>query len=497
MELARFLDNNHYEVIQGSLNKYITSISYNSNTVTKGGAFVAIKGFSDDGHNYIYNAIKNGATVIFIQNPLSDSYPEDVTIVQVDNTRILLARLSKQFYKNPSNRLKVVGITGTNGKTSISKFLNSIHMEANNSVATLGTNGLFINNRQHPFSSSTATTPESTDVQNLFQKLVCKNIHNVVMEVSSHSLELHRVTGIDFHTGIFVNLTPDHLELHKTLDNYFYAKSKLFDLTTKNNIINIDDPYGEKLAEMCKVKGVNVTTVGIHSKADIRAKNIKYSLYGSTYTIQTPTYELDIKVQLPGEIYVYNSLLAFACAYVNNIPKQTIKIGIEKVEKISGRFNIIYEEGDFRVIIDFAHTEDGLKNLLKTVKPFVKGRLILVFGVYADMSQQGREKRINMGKVAGQYADLSVITLDNPKHFDQNIIINQIVEGIKSNKEVLYKTILDRKKAIQYAISQGSEQDIIVIAGKGHERYQIINDKQIYLNEEEIVFNELRKKQLI
>lgn len=496
MNLTKFLDHTPHEVIQGSINKQITSISYNSKTVTKDGAFVAIKGLSDDGHKYIKDAIKRGATVIFIQNPLVESYPTDVTILRVENTRILLAELSKQFHNNPSKSLKITGITGTNGKTSISMFLNSIYLEAKDSVAILGTNGFLINNKEHPFSSTTTTTPESTDLQGLFQNLLCKNVNNVVMEVSSHALELHRVTGTDFHTSIFINLTPDHLEFHKSLENYFHAKSRLFDLTRNNNVINIDDPYGKKLAEMCQAKGKKVTTVGIHSEADIKAKNIKYSLDGSSYTIETPSYELDLKVQLPGEIYVYNSLLAFASAYVNHIPKETIKAGIEKVEKINGRLNTVYKEGDFRVIIDFAHTEDGLKNLLQTIKPFVKGRLILVFGVYADMSQQGREKRINMGKVAGRYADFPIITLDNPKDFDQDLIISQIVEGVESEKGVPYVTIPDRKKAIQFALKQSNEQDIIVLAGKGHERSQIINGKQIYMNEEEIVLDLLKEKQI-
>src|SRR5699024_2292397 len=232
---------------------------------------------------------------------------------------------------------------------------------------------------------------------------------------------------------------------------------------------------------------------GIHGMADIYARDIKYTLQATTYTAVTPSFELDIKVNFPGEIYVYNSLLALASAYVNNIPQDIIKKGIEKLNHIDGRFNIIYENNNYKIIIDFAHTEDSLKNLLKTVKPFVKGNLILVFGVYADMSKEGEEKRFNMGKIAGEYADFSIVTLDNPKYFDQNIIMKQIEQGISSS-DGPFKSILDREKAIEYAIKQSDKDDIILIAGKGHERSQIINGEEIYINEEEIALHSLKEK---
>ena len=492
MLVKDLLQNLDYHILQGTTNKRITSVAYHSKKVTTNGAFVAIKGFSTDGHQYVKQAISNGASVIFIEDDLNIENESKLTIIQVSNTRKLLAHIANNFFNRPSEKLKVTGITGTNGKTTTSHFLHEIYLEHGENVATIGTTGIIKNRDRLDKSFSTVTTPEALDLHQLFNDLSKKNFNRVILEVSSHSLSLHRVDGTKFHSGMFSNLSPDHIELHKTMENYFLAKARLFQLTEKHNIINVDDPYGKKLVDLCKHTKAKTTTIGIHYPADIRATNIQYSLEGTSYTLITPTYEMDITLSLPGKFNVYNSLLAIAEAYLEDIPKSIIQKAIANVKHIPGRFNTVYEKDDFKVIIDFAHTEDALENILKTVKPFTKGRIILVFGVYADMSEYGRAKRLNMGEVAGRLADFSVVTLDNPKYNDPNVITKEIIEGIESESGK-YKAILDRRLAIEYALEISEPKDTVIIAGKGHETTQIINGEETYFNEEEIVLNTLKE----
>lgn len=493
MNISTLVNHIHFEVIQGNINKKIYSIAYHTKNVSDQCLFVAIEGFAADGHEYILEAIQQGATALIVEKELSMDIDDSITVLKVDNTRDALAHISAVFYNHPSKKLDLIGITGTNGKTSITYFLNSIYNKALKSIGIIGTTGLKINNESVPIDTSTSTTPESLDLQKLLHYMVDANLNNCVMEVSSHALHLGRVNDTTFQSGIFINLTPDHLELHQNMDEYFQAKAKLFAMTKKYNIINIDDSYGQKLVHICENYKAQTVTYGIYNEADIRAKNIHYTLKGTTYTVQTPSGEAEINVHLPGEIYVYNSLAAIAAAYFNKIPMKMIQKGIAALETIAGRFEIIHEQDDFKVIIDFAHTEDALEQALKTIKPFVKGRLIVVFGVYADMSSSGKRKRENMGKVAAEHADFSVVTLDNPKYFDQQQIIHEITKSIEQNNGK-YKAILDRKKAIQAAIKMSTSEDMIFIAGKGHETTQVIQGKEIPFNEKAIVLDALAEK---
>lgn len=492
MNLEKILVNLNYELVQGSINKSISLIASNHEHTVENALFVAIKGFNHDGHDFIQNVIDRGASVIVLEEVPTYSIDPSITIIKVKNSRKALALISDPFFGSPSSSINMIGITGTNGKTSTSYFLESILTEANSTVGKIGTTGIYINNVEENIERTTVTTPDIIDMQQILKRMESKNVDFCVMEVSSHALLLHRVSGISYHTSLFTNLSQEHLELHNNLDEYFETKAKLFDLTRENNIINIDDPYGEKLAHICQGKKSKTYTVGIDQDADFMASNINYTLEKTSYILKTPTYQMEIEIDFPGKINVYNSLMAIAAAYVNNISRTDISKGLSKMKQIPGRFELVYEKDDFKVMIDFAHTKDALENLLKMVKPFVKGRLILVFGVYADLSEQGREKRLSMGQVAGKYADLAIITLDNPKHFDQNLIVEQIEKGVKSSSSE-YKTILDREEAIKYAIKQSTNSDIVVIAGKGHETTQIINGQELYLNEREIVLNTLKE----
>ncbi|RFB12577.1 UDP-N-acetylmuramoyl-L-alanyl-D-glutamate--2,6-diaminopimelate ligase [Bacillus sp. HNG] len=484
MQLQSILRNLDYTEIKGSLDVEVTSIAYDSREVTTNGVFVAISGFTVDGHDYIENAIKKGATVIIVER---DIWLEDyVTIIKVSDTRLALARMSANFYDNPTEKLNLIGITGTNGKTSTTYFVKSIFEQAKKSIGLIGTMGTIINNRHF---ENKNTTPESLNLQGIFSKMVDEGIEDCIMEVSSHALDLNRVAYCDFNTAIFTNLTPDHLELHKNMEEYFNAKAKLFDLAQEHLVINIDDTYGRRLIDRVKDSNKSILTYGINQKADIYPTDLHFYADYSTYQLNTPTGSVDIKVNIPGVIYVYNSLAAIAAAYTNQMSLEDIKEGIDAVKGIRGRLEVIYQDKARKVVVDFAHTEDGLEKALSSLRPYTKGRLIVVFGVYAAPGKDGSDKRRAMGKVAATYADLSIVTSDNPKEQDPNIIAKEIVESM-NEVDGKYHVEIDRREAIKYAIENSQEGDVILLAGKGHETAQVIGNKEIPFNEKEIV-NEL------
>lgn len=488
MLLTTLVQDLEFTSIKGDLDKDINAISYDSREVVKNSVFVAISGFAMDGHQFIEKAIKQGASTIILEKDMS--IKEDVTVLKVINSREALARVSANFYHNPTDQLNLIGITGTNGKTSTTYFIKSILEKARQSVGLIGTNGTMIDNKHI---TNKNTTPESLNLQQFFSKMKDANTDSCIMEVSSHALNLKRVAYSKFNTGIFTNLTPDHLELHKDMDEYFQAKAQLFELTNEFSIINVDDEYGRRLINKIKDYDMVLLTYGIDLKADIYPTTIHYSLDGTRYTLNTPSGNVDITVNLPGKIYVYNSLAAIACAYCNNVPLTTIQQGIQNVKGIKGRMETIYKDGDYKVIVDFCHTEDALEEALTTIRPYVKGKLILVYGVYADASDMGKEKRIGMSRVASKFADLSVVTSDNPKNHDPVMVIDEISTAMDSFNGN-YQSILDREKAIQYAIEISEKEDTILLAGKGHETTQIIGDEEIPFNETEIVLEALKKK---
>lgn len=488
MLLTNILRDLTYTIVKDNLQQEISGIAFNSKDVRKGNIFVCITGFSVDGHDMVDEAIDKGASVIIIEKDVQVS--RDVTILKVSNTRNALAKIAANFYEHPTDNINVIGITGTNGKTSITHFIKSILDEAKQSVGIIGTMGTLINDEAIPTQN---TTPESLDLQHFFAEMEKSGVDSCLIEVSSHALALDRVAYTKFNTGIFTNLTPDHLELHKNMEEYFEAKAMLFQMTEEFNIINADDFYGQKLIERLKNNDVKTITYGIHEKCDFYATNIEYRFNQTSYTLHTPFETAEITIHLPGEIYVANSLAAIAAAYSNGIKIEAIKRGLKKVTTIAGRFEVVYEKDDFKVIVDFAHTEDALQKTLSILKPFVKGKIILVFGVYADMSENGKEKRYGMGRVAAEYADFSVVTLDNPKHNDVNQIINETTESIIRNKGK-YIAIPDRKEAIRYAIEISEENDFILLAGKGHERTQVIGDKEFTFSEKDIVKEAMKEK---
>lgn len=485
MKLSNCLKGLEYKCIKGNLEQEVSGIAFDSRKVNEGTLFVAISGFSVDGHQFIPAAIANGASVIVIQEELITreelQIPDDITVIHMNNTRLGLAGISSNFYKNPTSQLNLVGITGTNGKTSITYFIKSLLELQNKKTGIIGTIGTLIGERKI---DTPNTTPESLTLQQVLAEMVSEHVAYCLMEVSSHALELNRVGYCDFNAGIFTNLTPDHLELHKDMESYYQAKAKLFHMTQGTNVINADDAYGRRL--ISELAGKPLLTYGLNENADVYAKNIRYFVDHSIYTAVTPKGEIEICVNVPGEIYIYNSLAVVAWAVSEGFELVVIAEGIAALKHIKGRFETVYDEDNKKVVIDFAHTEDGLEKALQTLRPFVQNRLLLVFGVYAAPGDLGLDKRIAMGKVAGQLADYAFVTSDNPKEQDPNAIIRDVVAAVE-NVGGAYEAIVDRQEAIERALEAMESGDILLISGKGHETAQVIGKVEIPFNETQIV----------
>lgn len=480
MKLNELLKNVTYEWIQGRLDRDVEVIHYDSREVCEPNAlFVAVCGFETDGHQYVAAALAAGATVLIVERDMQ--LPEPVTILKVKDARVALAQLSAAFYRHPTEQMHLIGITGTNGKTSTAWMIKSIYEQTEGAVGCISTLGTFIGQDRLPQSH---TTPEAPVLQRRFHQMKEAGIDHCVMEVSSHALHLHRVDGSLFDTAVFTNLTPDHLELHQTMERYYETKAKLFAMTSKHNIINIDDPYGRRLADACGHLEAEYITYGIENDADLTATTIHYGEHHAEYLLHTPSGTVPIRVPLPGRVNIYNSLAAAATAYADGIPLQIIQKGLGALRGIKGRFEVVHQDAELKVVVDFAHTEDGLEQALRTLRPYVAGRLIVVFGVYADDSAAGRAKRLAMGRVADRWADLAVITTDNPKCHSPAVSISDILTGMDPGRHLAYA---DRKQAIEAALQLSRRGDVILLAGKGHETVQKIGNAAEPFHEAEIV----------
>lgn len=473
MKLKEMLKGLDYEIIKGSEDIEINKIEYDSRKVGEGDLFVCIEGFNVDGHKYAESACDKGATAIICSKSL-DKYPE-CTIIKVKDGRKTLAISASNFYDNPSNKLKLIGVTGTNGKTTSTFMIKSILEQAGYNVGLVGTIANFIGSEKV---KAERTTPESLELQQLFKNMVDKKINYCVMEVSSHSLSLDRVCGINFSQAIFTNLTQDHLDFHKTFENYYEAKLKLFK-NTKNSIINIDDSYGKKVFE--DIKGSKIT-YSASEGADLVAENIVNHSRGAEFDLYYKNKRIHINLSIPGRYNVYNALCSAGACLSEGISLEDVKKGLENVV-VPGRCEIATKEYnlDYDVIIDYAHTPDGLENILKTAREFTKGRLISVFGCGGD---RDRTKRPIMGRIGSDISDIAIVTSDNPRTEEPMKIIDDIVEGIKKEN---YLIVENRRDAIKKAMEIAQKGDVIVVAGKGHEDYQILKDKVIHFDEREVI----------
>lgn len=477
MNLEKLLAGLDYEVIQGKTNVEIEKINYDSRKVASNDLFVCIKGFASDGHKYASSAVEKGAVVIVCEDDIVCD--NNVTVIKVEDTRKALAVLGANYYDNPSKKMKIVGVTGTNGKTTSAFMVKTILESEGYKVGLVGTIANFIGTEKL---HTERTTPESLELQELFASMVEKGCEYCVMEVSSHSLALDRVYGIEYEAGIFTNLTRDHLDFHKTFENYYAEKYKLFE-RSKYKIINIDDQYGKRVLKDCIENGFNnIITTSIKDESDFKAYDEVCESKHIAFKLKIDDKVEEFVVGLPGEFNIYNSLGAIAATKAMGISLSSIKKGIEEVvvlgrcEMTGKSYNLPYT-----IILDYAHTPDGLDNILKTARGFTKNRLISVFGCGGD---RDKVKRPQMGKIGVDLCDLAIITSDNPRTEDPMSIINDIVVGLDKDN---YEVIENRKDAIRRAIEIAEDGDVIVIAGKGHEDYQILNTGKIHFDEREVV----------
>jgi UDP-N-acetylmuramoyl-L-alanyl-D-glutamate--2,6-diaminopimelate ligase len=459
----------------GDMEIDINGIAYDSRKVKEGTVFVCIEGFSVDGHEYVPIAIENGAKALLVQKDVS--VPDGITVVKVDNTRYALAQVSDTFYRHPSGKFTLVGITGTKGKTTTSFMIKSVLDKANHKVGLVGTLGSRIGDE---VLATERTTPESYDLQALFSEMVEKDVNSVVMEVSSQGLELHRVSGCEYDVGVFTNISQDHIgpKEHPNFEHYLNAKIKLFSMC-KTGLINIDSKYGHEVIEKSKC---DVLTFGIDNEADIKAKDIIHHPDSVEFNAVTPWGEKKIYVNIPGKFTVYNALASIGVCLKMGISFDVIAAGLVSVS-VPGRAEVVETGREFTIMIDYAHTPDSLENILTTVKGFAPGRVVNLFGCGGD---RDRTKRPVMGKISGEIADFTIITSDNPRTEDPTGIIKEIEDGMKTTPGE-YITIVDRRQAIKHAIENAQKNDVIVLAGKGHETYQIFKDKTIHFDEREVV----------
>ena len=483
MELGHIFKGYPILDINGSKTIDINKIQHNSNKIEKGDMFIAQRGFIHDGHNYIQDAINKGAVAVVTEKDIK--FSDKVTVIKVENSTDALGYMVDKFYDSPWEKMNMVGITGTNGKTSISYYLKHIFDTNKNKSGLLGTIGAIID-KEHI--NLINTTPDALEIQGLLHEMVEKDIEYCCMEISSHALNLKRVKYMEFDIGIFTNLSQDHLDYHKDMDHYFESKLKLFYKTKKYNVINIDDPYGKKIIDRTGDR-IPYITYGIKEKADIYATDIEYKRNKLSFILNTPIEKEKITLNMPTEFNIYNTLASVACGLGFGISINTIKDAMENAPIIKGRFELVPIDREFNVIIDYAHTPEGLKSVLKSINDFSCGRKIVVFGAGGD---RDKTKRPEMGKIAGQYSDLAIVTSDNPRTENPDKIIDEVVKGVEKTS-VDYVRIRSRKKAIEYAIKTAKPMDTILIAGKGHEEYIIIGNKKYSFNERVIVLDTIDK----
>lgn len=484
MDFKDILEDLSYTLKQGSLEKEIAGVEYDSRAVADNSLFVAIKGYTTDGHEYIEKAIKNGATAIVLEKPFPYEQFPSVTFVEMKNSRRGLAQMSHNFFGKPGNEITVFGVTGTNGKTSITYLLKHILKACGSKVGVVGTIENQIGETVVP---SEVTTPESRDLQHLLRQMVDEGCEYCVMEASSHALYLDRVYGVPFAAGIFTNLTQDHLDFHDSLESYLEAKKILFSSLSEDGfaVINSDDAASKSI--LADYKGPYVT-YGIHEDCDFKAENIVMDLFGTKYTLAYKGEILEVHLKLIGEFSIYNSLGAIATALTYGLPPKAVLNGVKDVT-VSGRFELVEGAKDFAVVVDYAHTPDGLLNVLETARKLTSGRVIGVFGCGGD---RDKKKRPIMGRIGGENSDIVIITSDNPRTEDPDSIIDMIEVGVKEVNENYYK-IENRKEAIKKAIEIAKKDDIIIIAGKGHEDYQILGKTKYPFSDVEIAKKILEK----
>lgn len=483
-EVASKLDNFSDSVV-GRDSRVLTNLTHDSRKVNSGSVFVCMKGLHADGHNFAADAVALGAEALIAERELAIGATVPVFIVP--DPKAAAEKIAPWFYGDPGQSLRLIGVTGTNGKTTTTHIIREMLIRAEKRAGLLGTIHALVGNEILPMKN---TTPDVIELQSLLAHMKTAEMSHVVMEVSSHALEQNRVFGCEFDTAVFSNITQDHLDFHGNFDNYRNAKSILFANLCKDDnhkqgktaVVNIDDPAGLFMLGQTQAKKI---TYAVQRPADIRATGVKIAANGASFRMTGMMGDFSVATKLTGFFNVYNLMAAAGAAYAEGVPVDIIREVMETVSRVPGRFERVEINMPYDVIVDYAHTPDGLENVLKTAKEFVKGRLIVVFGCGGD---RDRTKRPIMGRIATVYADRIIVTSDNPRSEDPEQIIAEIVAGIVEASDRLdYEAVSDRRAAIKLAMTIADDGDVILIAGKGHENYQILGDRTIHFDDCEVV----------
>jgi UDP-N-acetylmuramoyl-L-alanyl-D-glutamate--2,6-diaminopimelate ligase len=482
MLLSEMIAGIEHRTFQGG-DPAISSLAYDSRRVEDGGAYFCIRGFVTDGHLYAAEAVSRGAVAVFAERILDEEISPRAMTVFVDDTREALAKCSSKFYGDPSASMKLIGITGTNGKTTTAYLVERIFRENGLATGLIGTVENHISGRVEPV---VRTTPESLDLQRLFRRMVENGVSLTAMEVSSHALELHRVDGCDFDTVVFTNLTQDHLDFHLSLEEYFGAKRRLFEDgefgTSRVALVNSDDQFGRRLLSETKLERMSF---GIGEEADVRAVDVEVSEKGNRFLIVHRDLRIPVRTRLQGRFNVYNCVAAAAVGLQYGVDAAKIASGLESLRGVPGRFENIDCGQQFTAIVDYAHTPDGIRSLLEACREVAEGKVIIVVGCGGD---RDRGKRSLMGRAAVEMSDICVITSDNPRSEDPEQIIEMILEGVRGEYSTdRYTVEPDRRDAIRAAVRLADSSDMVVVAGKGHESGQIFADRVIPFDDRQVL----------
>lgn len=485
MKLEGLLQNVHYTVLQGDLNKNIRWISHDSRDIIEDSLFVCIDGYEVDGHSFISSAIDKGAKALVVTKYVQTK-DSAVTVIQVDDARLALAEIATKYFNTPTNQFNLIGVTGTNGKTSTVFLIDRILKGIGKKTGMIGTIENHIGNQ---VLQTSRTTPDALALQHLFHEMVKENVNNVTMEVSSHALSMKRVHGSEFDVAVFTNLTLDHLDYHKTMEAYRDAKLELFNMAPKA-VVNLDDENGQYIIDQCSADEI-LTYSCCDDSADMYAFNIHIDIKGTHFELNYGGGIHHVDIQTPGRFSVYNAMAALGGVLMAGV---NITKAIEVLAKdsvVRGRFETIESNSGFFVVVDYAHAPDGLEKVLTTINELAKGRIITVFGCGGD---RDRSKRPVMGEIAGRLSDVAIITSDNPRTEDPQAILDEVETGILDT-DCTYEKIVDRVAAIRKALAMAEQDDIVLIAGKGHEDYQVIGKVKIHMDDLEIVKSYLEEVQ--
>ncbi len=479
--------------VEGPQTAEVCHITADSRTVQEGSLFICLVGATVDGHSFVEKAVQDGAVAVVVSKPVT--VPDHVAVIYVEDTRQALQAAVPFFYDYPASKMRMIGVTGTNGKTTTTHIIAHLLRSQGYTVGVIGTVHILIDDQSYPIHN---TTPDVADLQQILQQMVDAGVTHCIMEVSSHALALGRTAGVEYDTAVFTNLTQDHLDFHKTFDNYLAAKAKLFKQVSasyqvkegKGAVINVDDAYGQSIVDVTTSPMITYSTEG---KGSMNASDLTVTAKSSKFTLNYDGKSYLISTKIAGMFNVYNTLAAVGATLYEGLSMEEIVKGLATFTAVPGRFELIEEGQDFAVVVDYAHTPDGLENILQTAKKIVENRILVVFGCGGD---RDATKRPIMGRIAAQFGDRVFVTSDNPRTEDPVQIVKDVEVGVREglHDDVTYEVIVDRREAIHKAIAEATTGDVVIIAGKGHEDYQILKDETIHFDDREVAREALKER---